>query len=118
MLRDSIIEAVLKDTTRLKTLLVALTMAIIGGILTKWLGYNLTVEQNVLIASFFTAAFGWIIEGWASDWNRKRAARVQLRLQPVDPSIVPNGVLDDKTLAAASDAATAAVIGSGERPTS
>lgn len=106
-LRDSIIREILKDKTRAKTIFTALTLAIIGGLLTRAAGIQLSAETNILITTAVTAAIGWIIEGWASDQNAKGGAKLQAVLQQQDPTLEIDGHIGDQTIAAAEDLVTA-----------
>lgn len=112
-MRDRIIQAIIADRTRVQTLLISLALASAGGIATRLLGFELTAEHNTTITLIVTLLFGWIIEAYAAEQNAKGAKKIQENLQRLDPSIQVDRFIGDRTVAAAQDAVTTAVLAGG-----
>lgn len=112
-MRDRIIQLIIADRTRVLTLLISLALALCGGIATKLLGFDLTAEHNATITLVVTLIFGWVIEGYAAEVNAKGAEKVQQQLQRLQPRLEVDRFIGDRTVAAAEDAVTTAVLAGG-----
>lgn len=76
-MKRTLLLILMRDKSRVSAIITSLAMALAGMIGTRWLGYELTTEQNTIVLGVVTLALSYAFEILTTEVNARGIEKIQ-----------------------------------------